>query len=321
MVKKGLHKMKIKKCLTLSAILVTLLSTTAGYGKPAEISQNFTEPISAVNLKCNAYLHIKIGSEDKLTVKTDDSIIKNVSTSVKNGTLNLMSKGQKKLWWDVVGIFSTKKRIDFYLTVKELNKLTISSIGKIFINSDIKGDNFNITNLGTADIKMNDISVNDFQLNILGGGNIKIASLYAANQIEINTSGTGHIYFDKIKTSSLDFSITGNTSILIKESLEANQLHALILGSGAFGVHHGKVDSQNIKVDGSGRYNCEPLISNNVIIKSFGSTSIEVFVQNSATVDIYGSGIVNITGQPKIKECSIYGKGNLILQEGSQEAI
>ena len=134
--------MNRKNILFLTVMLLVFSSALTVFGNPAELSQNFTEPINAVNLKCNAFLHIKIGNENKLTIKTDESVIKNVTTSVKNGILNLMCKGQKKLWWDVVGIFSTNKKIEFFLTVKDLNQLTISSIGKVFIDSNIKTDNF-----------------------------------------------------------------------------------------------------------------------------------------------------------------------------------
>jgi hypothetical protein len=309
----------MKKHIILFATISLFLSAFVTHGETAEFSKNYPEKISVIDLKCNAYLHIKIGSENKLTIKTDDSVINNINTTVENGTLNLMCKGQKKLWWDVVGIFSTNKKIDFYLTVKKLNGITITGIGKIFIEDNIKSDNFTISNLGTADIQMHSISAANFKINILGGGDLKIDSLSATNQMELNTSGSGHIYFNKINTPKLSLTITGNSTTNVK-NLIAKELHVLILGNGAVTIH-GNADTQNIKIDGSGRYNCGELISKNVNIKSFGSTSMEVFVQNTLSVDLYGSGIININGQPTIRKCSIYGKGNLILQSGAENVL
>ena len=311
--------MKIKFKILICILITTCVTTITLSADIVEKTQNFSEQITSVNLKSNAILHIKIGLENKLIIKTDKSVIKDITASVKDGNLDLMCKGQKKLWWDVVGIFSSNKKIDFYLTLKDLNHLTISSIGKVFIESDINTENFTISNLGTADIQMQNLSVSNFKLNVLGGGNFRVDSLNTTKQFDLTTSGSGHFYFNTVKTPQTDLTITGNSTISMK-NLETEQLHALILGSGAI-VLHGKANTQNIKVDGSGRYNCNDFITKDTTIKSFGSTSIEVFVEDNLSVDIFGSGMINIDGQPKVRECSIYGKGNLILQKGSQETV
>lgn len=279
-------------------------------------SEKEFDRINSVELGCAAELHLRIGNENKLLIRTDKKQLENIVTDYKNGNLNIFYKNDKKLWWDVLGIFSSKKHIKLYLTVTGLDKLTVKSSGDVTIETNIKSKDFYMSNLGSAAIKIQNIQAENIKINFLGSGTFYSGILNAEKQFDINSDGSAHLKIAGINTDRFDTVISGTSSIIINR-ITATEVHSVILGSGIMSLQ-GVTAKQFAKVDGSGRYYAGELATEDTTVKALGSSSVEVFANNSINVDIFGSTIVNVGGQPKINKCNVFGSGQVILSKQAQ---
>lgn len=126
------------------------------------------------------------------------------------------------------------------------------------------------------------------------------------NSIDIYGSGT--VKAANIETNKLNVYISGSGNAYIN-NLSADQLTANISGSGSIEVS-GKVQSQNIKIDGSGEYLAKTLESTDAVIVITGSGDATLNSTEKLNITIEGSGKVSYTGDPQVKQ-NISGSGTV----------
>jgi hypothetical protein len=267
---------------------------------------------NSVILECNANLYIKTGDQNRLTVKTDEKNLSKITAVRENNSLILSVQKQGKSSWDLMGVFAENKNIEFHLTAKSLNNITLTSNGNIILKSDIQNKKFSINSMGSGNIKCTNIKTENFKANIVGSGSIEIKSLSAANTANINSSGSGQLHLYKISTLNANMTASGSSTMNTR-TIKADNINIIVLGSGTISIK-GDVKQQHIKIDGTGKYYGSLLKSQTAIIKALGASNIEVNVTKELSVDIFGSAIVNIDGSPSIKSKKVCGSGAVIMQ-------
>lgn len=142
-----------------------------------------------------------------------------------------------------------------------------------------------------------------------------VANLYLKQIEEVNVSGQGTLTSDqKIESPSLTIKVSGSGKVNL--NIEGNQLNANVTGSAQYDLK-GKVNIQNIQISGAGSYNASNLLSNKASIDIRGSGKVEVSVQNQLNVVITGSGTVRYLGSPLITQ-KIFGTGKIEQLKPSQ---
>ena len=120
---------------------------------------------------------------------------------------------------------------------------------------------------------------------LAGSGDIRAASLNA-DKLDIVTSGSGDVRIDSLSAQEINVRISGSSGVKLA----------------------GKVNSQSIKIAGSGDYGSPELRSGAASIAIAGSGDATLWATDALSISIAGSGDVKYYGQPKVSQ-SVAGSG------------
>jgi len=123
-------------------------------------------------------------------------------------------------------------------------------------------------------------------------------------------SGSGDMTLSKFETiEDLTLEINGSGNITTKNNIDIKNITSKINGAGKIKLL-GTNKKQNIKISGSGDFNCFDFVSEEVIIVISGSGNCNVYAENKLNVSILGSGSIFYKGHPSIVK-SISGSGSI----------
>ena len=126
---------------------------------------------------------------------------------------------------------------------------------------------------------------------------------------ELSMIGSGEFEGkDLIKSDGLKLSIKGSGEINLK--VETNSIIADLNGSGEIELS-GSTKQINAKTTGSGKFKCEDLIADQANFDISGSGNSYIFVKNSLTGNIRGSGEIVFGGNPSINTVKVSGSGKM----------
>lgn len=124
----------------------------------------------------------------------------------------------------------------------------------------------------------------------------------------VELTGSGKIHTSALQSDDFSVRLPGSGEIRIDE-LAANNLTAEISGSGSIEVP-GKVNSQRVRISGSGDYDGHNLQSQSADISVSGSGDCKVWVQKQLSAHISGSGAVEYYGNAEVSK-HIGGSGGV----------
>jgi hypothetical protein len=265
----------------LSGILVSAESIPVVNGSGNVVEE--TRPVSGVNgvdLAIFGDVIIQLGDKEALRIEAEDNLMKYFDTQVRGGTLWIGTTPRS------VNLKPTKP-VFFFLTVKDLEQVSIS---------------------GSGEIQVPDLETGQFSVDINGSGDVSQGDLQA-DQLDISIAGSGDVNTGRAKVSSLRIKINGSGDINLDE-LNADELSLDVNGSGNVRIADGKVAKQEIDINGSGDFWGEDLASNVVDIRIGGSGDVTVWANEALDVRIMGSGNVRYYGRPTVST-SGNGSGDL----------
>ena len=265
----------------LSGILVENNIGTVKRGSGVVVTE--TRPVSGVtgvDLATIGTVIIQVGNNESLRIEAEDNLIEYIETNMRGGILRIGTTVA------TINLRPTKP-VNFFLTVKDLEQVSIS---------------------GSGDIQVPDLETNEFKVDIGGSGDVSMGDLNA-DRLEIDIGGSGKVNTARVNVPTLRVKINGSGDITLGE-LDADNLSLDINGSGNLRIDDGQVRDQEIDVNGSGDFRAEDLASENVDIKIGGSGDITVWVTESLDVSINGSGNVRYYGRPTVSS-SGSGSGNI----------
>lgn len=196
--------------------------------------------------------------------------------------------------------------------VSGFDEIYFSGIGSIIIEQGdkeslrVEGDD-NI--IGLIETK---VSGNELHIGFKKGFNIvptsKVKFYLTVIDLErIELSGIGDIDCDQFETDDMEFRISGSGNIDF--DLEAGTIETYVSGLGDIELS-GKVDSQKVKISGSGKYDSKDLESKDCEVELSGLGTATVNVSDDLEIDISGAGNVYYTGSPHISQ-HISGLGRI----------
>lgn len=202
-----------------TSITVTNSSNYGGEGiagsgiKASEFREldRFTE----VHLNSSADVNIMVGEKQSVVVRTDDNLLKFISTEVSN----------KKLIIGTNESYSTQVGVIVDITVSKLARADIRGSGEIYIQG-LLGEKFIANVLGSGEIEAKGV-VENVEAYIQGSGSIDFAQL-TAKKGKSHVTGSGNIAI--YTTKSLYAKVTGSGSI---RYIGAPIIDSKVIGSGS----------------------------------------------------------------------------------------
>ena len=190
--------------------------------------------VEGVHLGTIGTLHVRIGGGEKLVVEAEDNLQEFIKTKMKGDvlTITLESEG---------GINATKD-IHYYLTVKKLDLIKLSSAGDAIIEDDVKSDEFEIVISSAGDLKMQDIDAREVDISVSSAGDVSIKNLKAkelgvrissagdvvigggeVEEQDIHISSAGDYKADRLscKDAEVMLNSSGDALIMVKDRLDA----------------------------------------------------------------------------------------------------
>ena len=203
-----------------------------GSGNVVEESRNVGE-ITAVSLATIGTLHIEVGNETALRISAEDNILPMIRTDVSGGRLTIDTRPATNL--------HTTRPVDYYLTVVDLNEVSLSSSGDAEAG-DLEATHFTIRVSSSGGFTMGNLTCQDLTARLSSSGNVHIAGA-TGTTLDVDVSSSGSLTIDggtfdsqsvrltssgdynarevKTNTATLRLSSSGSATVWVEESLSA----------------------------------------------------------------------------------------------------
>jgi hypothetical protein len=203
----------ITASLVLSACGLGDVTEVRGSGDVVEETREVSD-ISGVNLATIGDLTIQVGDAESLRIEAEDNLLEYLETNVRGGKLRIETQNRIRL--------DATKPIKYYLTVKELETIEISSVGKIEA-PNLEAEEFSITINSTGDLEIGELNADTLEVDIGSTGNLHIAGGEVKSQ-NITLGSSGNYTAQDLASDEADVRLrsTGSATIWVKDNLKAN---------------------------------------------------------------------------------------------------
>lgn len=205
----------------------------------AENETREVEAFSEISLRVAATVYLEQGETQSVEIIAKNSTLEDLITEVKGRELIIRFPNRNFFWQD----FNPGK-IDIYITVPEIDALSISGSGDIKNDSPIKSRILNLAVSGSGDILLDNIEAERVSASISGSGDIDMKGAGKSEDLSVSISGSGDF-------KGIDFA--------------ADDVNVRIAGSGGASVFAEK--NLNVRIAGSGDvvYKGYPLVDQAIV--------------------------------------------------------
>jgi hypothetical protein len=166
----------------------------------------------------NAFdVYITQGSEEGVAVSASKPEYREkIMTSVENGVLIIRFDEDKKFWrgWN-----SDRQKLKAYISVKNLDKLSVSGACDVFMEDGISADDLEIRFSGASDLK-GKIFAKNLSIDLSGASDITLSGNAAS--VKVESSGASDFKGFDLVTNFCDAKATGASSVSITVNKELN---------------------------------------------------------------------------------------------------
>lgn len=174
-----------------------------------------------IHLATFGKLYVEFGDKEELVIEAEDNLVKYLEAEVIQGILRIGTRRGVNL--------RPKKKVYYYLTVKNLDTAKISSSGDINV-PELKNDTFYASVSSSGDLTMEGLEAESLQVRISSSGNISLDKLKAERlDLKISSSGDCKIFAGSVDEQSIGISSSGNFAA---KNLNSNQADVSISSSG-----------------------------------------------------------------------------------------
>lgn len=264
----------------IAGMLVALICTAAfAQEKEKRNVGTFTK----VAFRMPGKLYLKQGSTNSVVLEGYPETLKKVETTVEGGKLVIGFENERWFNWRS---WNDDERIVAYVTIKEVEGLSVSGSGDLIAETKIQSGNLDLSVSGSGNLTA-DIEAADVEATVSGSGDLNLKGKMKG--LDSNISGSGKINFDG---AILGYATVG------------------ISGSGRFNAS-GSADEIKTNISGSGRINAERLIVNRCNVRISGSGDVTINVKQTLDANVSGSGTVTYTGNPSSVNSHASGSGRI----------
>ena len=182
-------------------------------------------------------LHIERGETESLRIEAEDNFMQYITTEVKDGELDI--RWQKNI------LATNHEPINFYLTVKTLDTITLDGAGDIEAPG-MQAETFTVNANGAGNFELSDMEASSLVVTISGAGNVTVTGEATTQTVKIN--GLGNYQARDLWSSAAEVTINAAGSATVRAS---DTLDAKINGAGSIYYYGNPTVSQ--RVNGVGR--------------------------------------------------------------------
>ena len=189
------------------------IDSVRGSGEVVE-EQRPVSGIKSVRLANQGDVFIELGEEETLVIEAEDNLLEYITSEMNGSQLVLRTRPGVNL--------RNSAPIRYYLTVTELEELSVSSSGDIdaprFETTD-----FRIEVSSSGDVKLDELDVERLRVNISSSGDVAIGNLYAEEiDLNISSSGSLNVLGGQVDEQEITISSSGDYSARDLASRVAN---------------------------------------------------------------------------------------------------
>ena len=222
---------------------ILLLLSISSFTASAEEETRKVSSFSEISLRISGNLILEQGDKQSVRIVARPATLEKIITEVKGRSLII--RFQNNSFFNKT---YNSGSVDIYVTVPEINALTVSGSGSITANDRIKSRNLDLTVSGSGDIVLAELNAERVKTTVSGSGDILLKSGGTADECSVTISGSGNVKAVGFEVRDVDARITGsgNCSVFATSSLKAR-----VTGSGNVSYKGSpRIDSS---VVGSGR--------------------------------------------------------------------
>lgn len=221
----------------LSMLTISSIKAQQIFDQNAE--RRSAENFHGINVSNAFDVYINQGNEEGVAVSAADVTIRGkIMVEVKEGILYIRfdSKG--------LNLGNSKKNLKAYISIKQLDKLTISGACDVYLTNTIIADKLVLNQSGASDLK-GDINVKNLEARISGASDVTLSG--DATQLSVIAEGASNFKGFDLATDICDAKASGASDIqvTIKRELSAQ-------AKGASDIRYkGNPDIKGVNVSGS----------------------------------------------------------------------
>ena len=229
-----LKVMQTKLFLAATTVFLFALTITSFSQKQTRNVDTFT----GISLGVSADLYLTTGESQKVVLEGDEDVLDRIETSVKGD--HLIIKSRNTSWWK-----GFREKINIYVSVREIDYISLSGSGKIFSKNTIDGERLKLSVSGSGDMRLK-VNVEEIDQGISGSGDLELEG--KATEVSTTISGSGSLNAEELRTDSHEVRISGSGKCWI---YAAKEIDARISGSGS--VYYKGDPNIRSTVSGSGK--------------------------------------------------------------------
>jgi hypothetical protein len=201
--------------------------------------QHSVSGISGVDLATIGTLYIEFGDREELIIEAEDNLQEYFETDIRRGVLEIDVRRRTNI--------RPRKPVKYYLTVRGLDAIAISSSGDI-LAPDIESDRFSVAVKSSGTLEMGDLNTRSFDVAISSSGDVRMRDLIARNiDVAISSSGSLDIEGGRVENQHIGISSSGNYNA---RNLKSERVRVRLSSSGSAYIY--VTDDLDVVISSSG---------------------------------------------------------------------
>jgi len=198
---------------------------------------------SEISLRISGKLYLEQSDRQRVEIVAKSSALDDIITEVKGGKLVIRFKNRNVFWRSF-----NPGSIEIYVSVPEIEGLSVSGSGDIIAEDRITSRRISLTVSGSGSLNLDELRTDRVKASISGSGGVLIGSGGMAEEFEASISGSGSVKAEDFEAENVEVHVSGsgNCSIHAVEKLKAR-----VAGSGS--VYYSGDPQVDSSVSGSGR--------------------------------------------------------------------
>lgn len=269
----------MKKILITCFALFLALTLTWAQTKENRKVDTFTK----ISFRIPGKLYLKQGAEQKVELEGSKDILSKIETTVSNGRLSVGRENDNWKMWD----WDNDEKIVVYITVKDLEGLSVSGSGDLIGEGKFKTNNLDLNVSGSGSLTIEADANGALGADVSGSGRIEFKG--NCKDLESRVSGSGKVSLSLASAERMEVGVSGSGKVIANGT--AKQIKTNISGSGEILAADLQVDVCEVRISGSG--------------------DVEINVKNELDATISGSGSVSYKGNPGHVNTHASGSGKV----------
>jgi hypothetical protein len=205
---------------------------------------------TGVELATLGKLTIKLGEQEGLSIEAEDNLLEYFEVEVRGQVLRITTR-------DGVTI-RNRRPVNYYLTVKELDNIRISSSGGVEA-ADLEAERFSVFISSSGDLDIGDLRASTLQVRISSSGDMKMGTLHA-DRIEVDITSSGDLDIAGGEVEKQDISLTSSGEYRAR-NLASDEAEVRLSSSGSATIQVRDYLQANLSSSGDLHYIGQPTVN------------------------------------------------------------